>query len=108
MPSSTRSTEPAPCGVTVRQAIRALLQDEALTALEISERVGVREREVVEHLQHLQRSLGRGRERLAVETSRCIDCGFRFRKRERLTRPGRCPKCGSERVAPPRFSISHA
>jgi hypothetical protein len=85
--------------------MRDALRDEALTALEISERVGVREREVIDHLEHLQRSLARGGERLVIEPALCLACGFSFRKRERFSRPGRCPKCGGGRIRAPRFSL---
>ena len=103
----TTGTEPATRLTTVRQAIRDALRDEALTALEISERVGVREREVIDHLEHLRRSLARGGERLVIEPALCQECEFGFRKRERFSRPGRCPRCGSERIRAPRFSTVH-
>jgi predicted Zn-ribbon and HTH transcriptional regulator len=96
--------EPKARNMTVRQAIRDVLLDDSLTALEISERVGVREREVTDHLEHLQRSLARGEGRLVVDPALCLQCGFAFRKRERLSRPGRCPRCGGGRIQPPRFA----
>ena len=102
---STPNTEPTPRAATVRQAIREVLRDETLSAVEISERVGVREREVAEHLEHLRRSLARRGEQLVVEPARCVSCGFRFRKRERLSRPGRCPQCGGGRIESPRFAL---
>jgi len=76
-----------------------------LTAREMSVRVGVPEKQVAGHLEHLRRSLKAGGERLRVDPPRCLDCGFSFRKRERLSRPSRCPVCRGERLDPPRFAL---
>jgi predicted Zn-ribbon and HTH transcriptional regulator len=82
-----------------------LLRQEELTAHEISQRARVQEREVAEHLRHLQHSLGHLGERLRTSAPCCIKCGFDFEHRQRHARPSRCPRCKSERIAPPRFSI---
>jgi predicted ArsR family transcriptional regulator len=42
--------------LTIRQAIKELLQEEALSALEISQRLSLPEKEVLEHLTHLGQS----------------------------------------------------
>jgi predicted Zn-ribbon and HTH transcriptional regulator len=90
---------------TVREAIREELLHGAATARELSARVSIREKDVAEHLEHLDKSLrGRG-ERLVVEPASCIACGFAFARRSRLTRPGSCPECGSTRIDPPAFRI---
>jgi predicted Zn-ribbon and HTH transcriptional regulator len=91
---------------TVRAALREALRAGPLTAHELSARVGVPERQVAEHLEHLGRSLrAAGPERLRVEPARCMACGFAFKKRDRLSRPSRCPVCRSQRLDPPRFAI---
>ena len=87
---------------TPRHEIIALLGAESLTAREISERVGIQEKEVLEHLEHIRIALHGG---LAREPALCMVCGFSFRKRERLKGPGRCPVCRSEHIAEPRFSV---
>jgi predicted Zn-ribbon and HTH transcriptional regulator len=92
-------------GATIRQALREEMRDFALTARELSARVSIREREVAEHLAHLARSLPREGERLVVEPARCVGCGFRFEKRERFTRPSRCPVCRGERIEAARFTV---
>jgi predicted Zn-ribbon and HTH transcriptional regulator len=40
-----------------------------------------------------------------VEPARCQVCGFVFKKRDRLTSPGRCPSCRSSRIEEPLFTI---
>jgi hypothetical protein len=90
----------------VRTALRDALRAGPLTARELSARVGVPEKQVAGHLEHLGRSLkAAGERRLQVEPARCLDCGFVFRKRDRLSRPSRCPVCRSEHLDAPRFAI---
>ena len=90
---------------TVREAIREELLRGAATARELSERVSIREKDVAEHLEHLEKSLRARGERLVVEPATCIACGYAFARRSRLTRPGSCPECGSTRIDPPAFRI---
>ena len=87
---------------TLRHEIVSLLTEESLTAREISEQVGIQEKEVLEHLEHVRIALHGG---LMVDPALCMGCGFSFRKRERLKGPGRCPICHSEHIADPRFSV---
>jgi len=100
---------PAPANVestsTVRERIAQALRDARLTAREISARASVRERDVAEHLRHLEHSLSHSGERLQVSAPHCIQCGFEFTDRERHGRPSRCPSCKSERISPPSFRI---
>ncbi|HBG06270.1 MAG: transcriptional regulator [Geobacteraceae bacterium GWC2_58_44] len=93
---------PADRPETLRHEITALLIEESLTAREISERVGIQEKEVLEHLEHIKIARHAG---LVITAALCLACGFSFRKRERLKGPGRCPVCRSEHIAEPRFSI---
>lgn len=93
---------------TPRQAIRDHLRESALTARDLSTLVGLREREIVPHLEHLARSLRAAGERLAVEPARCLGCGFVFRERVRLGKPSGCPRCRHPHVTAPVFRIAPA
>ena len=97
---------PSPRDDTLRQSMSDLLRLQPLTAREISEQVGVAEREVYAHLEHLRQSLHRGGMTLQVLPAACRGCGFVFSKRERLKRPGRCPLCHGESISQPRFLIA--
>src|SRR4051794_38669284 len=103
------SKPPAPANVestnTVRERIAQALRGVPLTAREISVRASVPERDVAEHLRHLEHSLVHGGEQLQVSAPHCIKCGFEFSQRERHGRPSRCPRCKSERISPPSFQI---
>ena len=99
-------TPPPARALTVREALRRALLEGFATAKELSARVGVRERDVAEHLAHLERSLQAKGERLVVDPARCLACEHVFRKRERLSRPSACPRCRSTRIDPPAFRIA--
>lgn len=92
-------------GSTVRERIAQALREAELTAHEISQRASVLERDVAEHLRHLEHSLVHAGERLAMSAPLCLKCGFAFKDRERHSRPSRCPQCKSERISPPSFRI---
>lgn len=92
-------------GLTVRQRIAELLRSTELTAQEISKQAHIAEREVAEHLRHLEHTLLQAGERLRVLAPHCVKCGFVFGEREKHGRPSRCPKCKSERLSKARFTV---
>jgi predicted Zn-ribbon and HTH transcriptional regulator len=94
--------------LTDRQKIIEVLKGQMLTAREISQAVGIKEKEVLEHLPHIARSLASHGDQgpsLSVEPSKCLACGFVFRKRERLKTPSKCPVCRSEEITETRFGV---
>jgi predicted Zn-ribbon and HTH transcriptional regulator len=90
---------------TIRQEIISLLEGNILSAREISAHVGVSQKEVYEHLEHIQRTINKGERNLLVTPAVCKKCGFIFRKRERLRKPGKCPVCRNEVIGEPLFSV---
>ncbi len=90
---------------TVRQAIMALLESQFLSAREISAAVHIPEKEVAGHLEHIRAALRKEGRRLSLTAAVCMKCGFAFRKRDRLTRPGKCPVCRNEQIADPLYGI---
>jgi len=91
---------------TMRQALRDALKDGPLTAHELSARARIAERDIVAHLEHLERTAKAHGEKLHVEPPRCEACGFGFKKRDRLSRPSRCPVCRGSHIVPPRFTLT--
>ncbi len=79
--------------MSIRKSMIELLSDYELNAIEISQDLSIREREVYDHLGHIKRTLAAKGQRLIITPYRCIGCGYVFRKRSRLDRPGRCPVC---------------
>jgi len=90
---------------TIRQQIMALLQEREMNARELSQAVGISEKEAYGHLGHIARSLIAHGHKLRVQPSQCRSCGFVFQDRQRLTRPGRCPRCKQGHLEAPRFQI---
>ena len=88
---------------TVREAISEALKQESMDLREISKRFHLKEREALDHLEHVARSARP--KRFILEPASCLDCGFVFKKRERLSTPSRCPLSRSLSVSPPRFKI---
>jgi transcriptional regulator len=90
---------------TIRLNIIELLQKRQHTALEISRLLGIKEKEVYQHLPHIEKSVkGKGM-RLITTSYYCISCGFKFKDRKRFYPPGRCPLCKEERISEAVFKI---
>jgi predicted Zn-ribbon and HTH transcriptional regulator len=96
---------PAAAHDTVRHELLAELERGPLSALELSGRVGISEKEVYEHLQHIRTTLHRNKRRLVVQPAECVKCGFIFHKRERLKKPSKCPVCRGGFIHEPLFSL---
>jgi len=90
--------------LTRRQEIVLLLRGGAATLDDLAHRLGVSTRTLRSDIDHVRRSTGRD-ERFRVHAPVCLDCGFVFKERARVTAPSRCPRCRSERIDPPRFEI---
>jgi len=87
---------------TLRQKIISELAGRTLSAKDLSAEVLISEKEVYEHLEHIRKTVGKG---LVITPSECRKCGFVFKKRDKLKKPGKCPVCRSELIEEPLFSI---
>lgn len=97
---------PAERNETVRQQITTVLKGDKLSAKDISVEVRISEKEVYEHLYHIQISMNKiGDSSFVVTPARCKKCGFIFKKRDRLKKPGKCPICNAEAITEPLFFI---
>ena len=90
---------------TIRQQMITLLSEREMGARELSQAMGIREKDVYEHLSHIARSAAAQRKRLIIVPFRCLACGYVFQDRKRFTRPGRCPCCKKSRVQQPTYRI---
>jgi len=96
---------PAERHETIRHEILSVLGDQPLSAKEISGAVHISEKDVYDHLEHIERSTHTTGHHLTIIPAECIKCGFVFKKRERLKKPGRCPVCKGEQIQEPLFGI---
>ena len=92
---------------TIRQEIIDLLTLQELDARQLSGQVGIQEKEVLQHLSHIARSLAVKGKKLTVRPAECLLCGYVFEKRQRFTRPGRCPRCKKSHLQSPGFYITN-
>lgn len=97
---------PPQADMTVRQRIMAALEEGPVSLREMAKDLGMKEKELLGHLPHVLRSTGPFK-RVEVSPASCLSCGFVFRKRGRVSTPGKCPMCRSQRIEPPRFKVSH-
>jgi predicted Zn-ribbon and HTH transcriptional regulator len=85
---------------TLRKEIAKALAEGPMDLREISQLFRIREKDVLDHLLHISRSA-----RLKMDPAVCLECGFSFKKRDRLNTPSRCPLCKSESISPPRYQV---
>lgn len=90
---------------TARHEIISAMTGAALSAKEISSIVSISEKDVHSHLEHIKRTLHTEGKTLIVTPSRCKKCGFVFKRRERFTKPGKCPECKGTSIEEPLFRV---
>jgi len=90
---------------TVRREIIAAIDGRALSAREISGMVSIPEKAVYDHISHIQRTFDKKDQRVVITPAECKKCGFVFKKREKLKKPGKCPICRAETIQEPLFLI---
>jgi len=90
---------------TVRQEIMMIIEQAETDIETLAQQLGVKEKEVAEHLAHVVRTVAGKKKKLVIRPSACLDCGFTFKERRRPSRPSRCPKCKGQRITPPAFHI---
>lgn len=69
----------------------------------LSRALGVKQRVIESHMEHVGKSVGR---KFEVLQPWCADCGYKFKDRSKSTKPSRCPMCKSEMINPPRFFVN--
>ncbi len=89
---------------TERQRLAAALREDPMTLREVAARFRWKLKEAAREVEHAARSSRPARLRVE-EPARCLDCGYVFRERRRLTAPSRCPRCRSEGTTEPVFGI---
>jgi len=92
-------------GKTTRQQMIDILSKDEMSTKEVSKALGIREKEVCDHLSHIARSLIARGKKLTVEPYSCLNCGYVFQDRQRFNRPSRCPRCKESRLQEATYRI---
>ena len=90
---------------TRRQSVAEILRSGPVTVLDLARRIGSPVKTLLDDLEHIRKS-SKGKNRFIVRQPECNTCGFVFRDRIRLNAPSGCPRCGSEQIREPEFSIT--
>jgi len=93
---------------TIRRQMIDLLSEEEMTDRDLSQALGISEKDVYAHLSHIARTLASRRKKLRMTPIRCLSCGYVFRERKRWTRPGRCPRCKDSHIQRPAYAVVDA
>ena len=87
-----------------RKEIIELLKKESQTAADLATRFECKPKGIQAELAHIRKSLKREGLALKVTPARCRKCGFTF-DREKVVKPGKCPRCRSTWIREPEFRI---
>lgn len=93
---------------TIRQEIISHLENDRMTARDISQLVGIKEKDVYHHLAFIERTVRQQKKSVCVDPYYCLGCGFQFKNRKTFKKPGKCPGCKDGRIAPAVFWIARA
>ncbi|MCC7008282.1 MAG: transcriptional regulator [Acidobacteria bacterium] len=91
--------------MTTRRNVLEALVRAPRTASSLARELGIRRADIQHELEHALRSAEAAGYHVRVEPARCRTCGFEF-DRDRLTKPGKCPKCRQSRIVEPLIVLS--
>jgi len=91
---------------TLRQTLLSILVEGKHSVRDLSVSARISEKEVLSHLAHIQKSVKKTGQSLEFSPAQCKKCGFSFKKRERLKKPGKCPVCRGETIKEPLFYLA--
>lgn len=83
----------------------ALLEAQEMGVRDISKALGVSEKDAYDHLEHIRRTVHGQGKRLEMTPCECLSCGYTFRNRSRLKKPGRCPECRQSHILGAMFRV---
>ena len=87
-----------------RRDLIPLLMDRTVTLSDLARSAGEKPKDILDALQHLIKSSKHADYVIVVDPAECRKCGFEFGT-DKLSRPGKCPKCKGTWIFEPRFSV---
>ena len=76
-----------------------------MSSMDLSRALGIREKDVLHHIDHVEKTLKARNQRIQIIPASCRSCGFVFAGRRRFSKPGRCPECRGTYLDSPLFYI---
>ncbi len=87
-----------------RKELINLLQQGEQSVNQLALRFGVKQKDLVDEIKHVQKTARREGLVLEIIPAQCRKCGFKF-KRDKIDKPGKCPQCKATWIAEPRFRL---
>ena len=87
-----------------RKGLIGMLRDHPLSIDEMARTLGLSSKDLEDDLRHLIRSLHNGPYRIVQVPATCRKCGFAFKK-DKLRKPGKCPRCNGTWISEPLIGI---
>ena len=91
--------------LTIREQMIHILEEEPMTARDLSKALRISEKEVYYHLPSIQKSIKHQKKQIKITQYYCLSCGFEFKDRKSFKKPGKCPECRQSRIEPALFEI---
>ncbi len=88
----------------LRKDLIVLLQNGSMDLVDIASHLRISQKDVADDLRHLIKSLKHANDRLVITTAYCRKCDFEFNK-DKLHKPGKCPKCHGTWIQGPLLDI---
>ncbi len=88
----------------LRKDLIELLKNSSMDLVDIARHLEVPQKDAEDDLRHLIKSLKHADDRLVITPAYCRKCDFEFNK-DKLHKPGKCPKCHGTWIQGPLFDI---
>ena len=72
---------------TIRQQVIRILQDGFFDVRQLSQELGIMEKEVYNHLEHIQLTLKSLNKKLVIKQASCLSCNYVFKDRKKQPLP---------------------
>ena len=76
---------------TIRQEMIDALSEGPQTLRDLSQSLGIMEKEVAGHLPFIEKTLKHMGKTLRSQPYKCMNCGYAFEGRKKFSKPGKCP-----------------
>lgn len=87
------------------EQIIEILKQNPQTVTQLANFFQLRPKDIKIDIEHIHKSVKAKNLKLIIEPAYCERCNFIFKDRTKIRKPSRCPRCNSESISEPIFSI---